>query len=118
MWPCITCCAHVHIGSHGDQEKVLDPLEVGLQAVKSHHAGAEIKSWSSAIAVGAINQQTISPVPRHPESCVSLCWHQQGVLGYGEEGRSVPLPVISVVIAMGLSVADGGKGAVESLTSH
>lgn len=73
----------VHIGSHRVQEKVLDPLEVGLQAVKSHHAGAETKSWSSAIAVGAIYQQTISPAPRHPESCVSLCWHQHGVLGYG-----------------------------------
>ena len=42
--PCTVCMS----GVHEDQKNVLDPLELELQAVASHHVGLGIESGSSS----------------------------------------------------------------------
>lgn len=54
VWPVCMSVSHVLIGAHGCQD-VLEPLELQLQSVVSHHMDAGTEHRSSRRAARALN---------------------------------------------------------------
>lgn len=56
-----TCMSKLlHSSVHRDQKRALDPLELELEVIESHHVSAGNSIWSLARAMNPLNSRNIS----------------------------------------------------------